>query len=222
MSKPTSPAFDLYEAGIASARGRLAQDPLVARLASGDLTPEQMLRTLIEYCSFGVHMTEPVESWIRRAGERCSALGYPELGSSLVKHARHEAGHHTMLVADTRYLVRVWNNSHVPELDADQVLLGTPPPSVEEYRELHESTIAGTTPYAQLAIEYEIERLSVSLGPRVIQQAVALLGEEVTSRLSFIQEHVALDVGHTAYNSRQMASFLGEHPTFVDAMVNAG
>ncbi|AEI64961.1 hypothetical protein [Corallococcus macrosporus] len=62
-------------------------------------------------------MTEPVDGWIRGAGERCIALGKTKLGQALITHARHEAGHHLMTLEDARTLARRWNTRHARGLD---------------------------------------------------------------------------------------------------------
>ena len=49
-----------------------------------------------------------------------------------------------------------------------------------------------------------------------------LLGEQATDGLSFLTEHVSLDVGHTAFNRRQMAAFLDQRPDAVAPLVAAG
>jgi hypothetical protein len=45
---------------------------------------------------------------------------------------------------------------HQGLISADELLASAHPPGVVRYRQLHETTIAGETPYGQLAIEYEI------------------------------------------------------------------
>ncbi|NOK38862.1 hypothetical protein HMI49_37315, partial [Corallococcus exercitus] len=42
--------------------------------------PDLMARFLIEWSARGAYMTEPVDGWIRGAGERCIALGQEKVG----------------------------------------------------------------------------------------------------------------------------------------------
>jgi len=167
-------------------------------------------------------MTEPVEGWIRRAGERCEGMGLTDLGRSLRQHAAHEGGHHMMMIEDTRKLVARWNARRRPLLDAE-ALLGQPlSPGVVGYRKLHEDVIGGPAPFGQLAIEFEIENLSVVHGAPFLQRCAGRLGADVLGGLSFLEEHVALDVGHTKFNAREMDRLLQAHPDFLDPLAAAG
>ncbi|HEX8107290.1 MAG TPA: hypothetical protein VF516_06145 [Kofleriaceae bacterium] len=177
---------------------------------------------LIHFCSRGVGMTEPVEDWIRRAGENTCKIGYEELGSGLIRHAEHEAGHHELMIADTRSLVTRWNASHDTKLDPEAFLSQPLSRNVVRYRELHEEYIRGESPYCQIAIEYEIERISVTYGALFFARIIQLVGSDVLGCLSFIHEHVALDVGHTNYNMRLMERFLEKVPAALEPLVAAG
>jgi hypothetical protein len=217
-----SAEVDEYQSRLEPARRRFAACDAVTTVLSPALDPETLELFLINYCSLGIGMTEPVEGWIRRAGERCAAIGLPDLGRSLVLHSAHEAGHHLMMIEDTRKLVARWNSRHVRPLDVEQLLRRPPSPGVERYRALHENVIAGDAPFAQLAIELEIENLSVVHGPRLLGRCAERLGPEIMAGLSFLEEHVAVDVGHTKFNMRELDRLLGRHPTFLDALVSAG
>jgi hypothetical protein len=166
-------------------------------------------------------MTRPVEGWIRRAGQRCIELGFDELGESLLGHAQHEAGHDALFRDDAISLAWRWNG-HGPKIDVDLLLAQPPTAGVRRYARLHEECIGGPTPYCQLAIEYEIERLSVVLGPDFIAATIAACGPEIRRCLSFVEEHVLLDQGHTRLNERQLRRFVENHPGALPALVEAG
>jgi hypothetical protein len=125
--------------------------------STGD--PRSLELFLLYFCAIGAQMTEPVEGWIHRAGDRCAALGFSELAEGLRKHARAESGHHLMMVADLWSLTNHWNTRHTPRVRAEDLVRQEPSPGALRYRQVHEDNIAGDTPYAQIAIEYEIERL---------------------------------------------------------------
>lgn len=211
-----------YERAVAPARAAFAALPALREVFDPAVSPRLLEAFLVHFCAFGVGMTEPVDGWIRRAGERCIALGHDALGEALQQHAAHEAGHHELMIADTRALVLRWNANGRSELDAEALLAQAPPPGVVAYRELHERTIRGETPYGQLAIELEIERLSVSHGAPLLQHCGARCGPELLACLSFVHDHVQLDVGHTALNERMLADHLAAHPRHLDAMVACG
>jgi hypothetical protein len=48
------------------------------------------------------------------------------------------------------------------------------------------------------------------------------VGPDVLKCLSFITEHVAVDVGHTNYNARALEKFLSRAPRALDSLVTAG
>jgi hypothetical protein len=127
-----------------------------------------------------------------------------------------------MMIADTRALIDIWRGA---PLDAEEVLARPWPPGVQAYRQMHEDLIESTAPYGQIAVEYEIEYLSVTHGASLITNRLNILGdraEAIASRLSFLREHVALDVAHTQFNRRQMEQFVDSHPDTVPTLVEAG
>jgi hypothetical protein len=214
-------ALQRYESSILPTRSNIAADPTATYVLTFD---DPVLRELflIYFCALGVGMTEPVENWIKRAGQRCEELGLLELGQFLKAHAKHEAGHHLMMIEDTRALVANWNARRIPHLDAEKIL-GLPlTPGVVMYQKLHEEAIAGDAPYGQIAIEYEIERISVEFGPRLIQKCVGVLGPAILRSLSFIREHMEIDVAHTRFNEEQLGKLLSARPEFLIPLVQAG
>lgn len=222
MTTATSSESNGYEGLMATVRERIALHPGVRSLLSNEVTPEALHRFLIEYCSLGVQMTAPVESWIRRAGIRCREVGLSAVGDRLVKHAAHEAGHERLFVDDTKSLVAEYANRFGKELDCDALLQRPCTSAMHRYIDLHERTIQGPTPFAQVAIELEIESLSVTLGPKLIAQFQTVLGPEILKCLSFLTEHVALDVGHTALNRKMLSVLLEERPDSVGSLVETG
>jgi hypothetical protein len=122
---------------------------------SPSIDPALLELFLAHFCAMGVHMTEPVEGWIRRSGERCEEMGPEELGRALKGHANGEAGHQLLMVADAKSLTTRWNTHGTLHLDPDALLQQPPSLGVWRYREIHEHNIAGNTPFAQIAIEYE-------------------------------------------------------------------
>jgi hypothetical protein len=208
-----------YETGIAAAREQF-QERLLPMFDEKD--PRILGLFLIHFCAQGVGMTEPVPDWIRRAGENTRKRGFVELGKALEDHAAHEAGHHELMLDDTKSLVEWWNASYAPPLRAEEILALPWSKGVQAYRQLHEDYISGETPYCQIAIEYEIEKISVDYGPKVFGHVIQVVGPDVLACLSFITEHVALDVGHTHYNARALEQFLSRAPQALDPLVEAG
>jgi hypothetical protein len=73
-----------------------------------------------------------------------------------------------------------------------------------------------------VALEYEIEMLPVRYGPGMVAAWVGRLGRDVLEGLSFITEHIELDVGHTKFNARQLERVLARDPATLPALVTAG
>ena len=146
-----------YEAGIGPPRLRMKATAESTVLAS-DVDPLTLDLFLIYYSILGVGMTELVEEWVRRAGERCGQVGLPELGRLLRMHAGAEANHHLMFIQDTRALAERWKLRGLPPLNWEDLRAQPLSPGVRRYRKLHEKVIAGSSPFCELAIEYEIER----------------------------------------------------------------
>ena len=202
----------LYEPHTLLARSRLDSDPSLRRLLDPALKPQVLERFLIEWMARASYMTEPVDGWIRRTGQRCVEQGLVSLGQSLITHARSETGHHLMTLEDAQALVGHWNARHSPLLRLEELTAQTPTESMKEYRQLHEETIEGPYPVGQIAIEREIGFLAVQFGPRLMQQVQRVLGWEVSVMLSFLNEHIAVDVGHTLLNEKMLAEAITRAP----------
>ena len=92
--------LDAYEAAVASARRSIKDEPAVLEVMAPDAPADLFRLHMIRFSAHGVRMTEPVTSWITRAGERCTELGREELGRALRAHARSEAGHEKLMEKD--------------------------------------------------------------------------------------------------------------------------
>ena len=98
-----TPSLERYNELLAPARERFETSPGLNAIRSTN-DPRMLEAFLLYFCAIGAQMTEPVERWIRRAAGRCAALGLSELAEALTGHARAEAGHHLMMIADLRAL----------------------------------------------------------------------------------------------------------------------
>ncbi|MBS0359289.1 MAG: hypothetical protein JSS53_08480 [Proteobacteria bacterium] len=213
-------SLEKYESALESERNDFNDKILVPFLSLTD--EKQLLHFWICYCSDGVGMTQPVEMWIKKAGERCIDLGYTVLGNQLIKHAIHEANHDKMMVEDTKNLVDIWNKKYESKVTAEDFLSAPLKSSVISYQALHENTIKSDAPYGQIAIEYEIERLSATIGLQVLQHSGKVLGEEILSSLSFLTDHSRIDVAHTEYNKKALSQFLISSPETLDNLIISG
>lgn len=230
------PVAELYDPLVEHGREAFHGSRVVRSIAYGMLRRLELEALLISFCALGVHVTTPVAHWIERSGRACLDRGHHSLGLALMRHAEHEIGHGAMLEADARTLIDHWNRAvqggtrlghdrHEPvrtTIDADTLLASSPTEGIRRYVELHESIIDGDSPFAQLAIEYEIEMLSTTLGVALIDRIERLCGPRLLERLTFITHHVELDEGHTAFNRRHLAQFLARQPDAAAVMADAG
>jgi hypothetical protein len=211
-----------YEVNLGPVREEFDCHATVRALFRQPLEAVAMEKFLISFAILGVGMTEPVEGWIRRAALKCGELGLVKLAKALDAHAHQEADHHLLMLSDAGLLVNRWNQTRKSELSVAALRDGALTPGVTAYQRLHEDMIAGPAPYGQLAIEYEIEMLSVTYGPRLIERCTGLLGNGILEGLSFLRDHVELDVGHTNFNRLQLSRLLVEHPDFLPGLIDAG
>jgi hypothetical protein len=206
----------LYGPNVQAFRLALSQNQVWRFLENPD--PLVLELFLIEYCALGVAMTQSVEGWIRRAGERCEELGFADVGAFLLSHANHEKDHDLLFVHDTRWLINRWNEKHDRQLDAERLLTQPLTPGVVSYRALHEATVSGEAPYCQLAIEFEIERLSLTYGVAAISKIVSVLGPQAIQGLQFLAERVKQDIGHTSLNETQLNQLLRQMPSALSVL----
>jgi hypothetical protein len=182
------------------------------------MTDPRLLESfLLYFCAIGSQMTEPVEDWLRRAADQCEAFGFEKLAEALRKHARAESGHHLMMLADLRALTSHWNAHCTPAVADEDLLRQTPGPGALRYRQVHEDNIAGDTPYAQIAIEYEIELLPLIYGEPLIARCLEVFGAEIMPKLSFVTAHVELDIGHTRFNALELTKLIDLAPESLPA-----
>jgi hypothetical protein len=108
------------------------------------------------------------------------------------------------------------------QLETSDFLSRPHPNSVMIYSELHENVIAGDAPFAQIAIEYEIECLAVQYGYRLIEFSEKILGKNFHKALSFIQTHVTLDAEHSETSRIKLESFLEKNPKSLEKLSTVG
>ncbi len=211
-----------YERQMQAGRDAFSSSETLRYLFSNKIKKKTLHLFIIYFAGIGVRITQPVEGWIRRAGQRCSDMGLVELGSALRQHAKDEADHHYMHLQDVEILTKRWNSAYAEAINHKEIISSPLPPGAQSYYDLHEDVIKGSTPFQQLAIELEIESLSVRSGSHFIKHCIDLLGADTLQGMSFLNHHVALDVAHTRFNERHMVKLLSEHPEYLPDLVQGG
>jgi hypothetical protein len=88
--------------------------------------------------------------------------------------------------------------------------------------QLHEDTILSDMPERQVAIELEIEQLSLSVGAPFVANCRQVLGDDILKGMSFVTDHVELDEGHTVLNRRMLEKLLSLRPERAEALARTG
>ena len=221
ISSPQS-AICEYEKLLWSARERFASSAGIRGMINPDTEAQTLAAFLLHFSALSIPITEPVEGWIRRAGDCCAALGLSEIARSLYNHSKAEAGYHQYHINDFTALIAFWNARWSPPANPTVILAHGLTPGGERYCRVHEDNIAGSTPYCQFAIEYEIELLPVQYGAEFVANCVRLLGQEIMACMSFVTSHVEFDVGHTKFNSHFLGNLILEDPSRLAPLAAAG
>jgi hypothetical protein len=209
----TESALADYDELIRPARARFAASRGVQAMTSPQTDARTMAAFLLHFSALSVPITEPVEGWIRRAGERCRDRGL---------HAGAEAGHHLYHRRDCAALVSLWNQRWEPTITGADVAAATVTRGGERYCALHEANIGGDEPFCQFAIEYEIELLPVELGPAFVRNCVRVLGPDILTCMTFVTSHIEFDVGHTKFNAHFLGSLIEADPRRLPSLAAAG
>ncbi|MFZ5895005.1 MAG: hypothetical protein ACOY0T_28355 [Myxococcota bacterium] len=209
-----------YQRACAGLRQAFDTKPAVRELFYDNIDSTLLELFMIHWCALSAGLTEPIPRFLKRASENCAKLGVREVAEFFLEHAHEEDGHEDWARRDTIKLVKRWNRARPDQpLDADVLLQNKISPAVERYHALHERVINGESPWGELAIDVEIELLSVVYGPLLIQRCIQGMGREVLAELSFLREHVTADVNHTNVNFEVVQRVLDQQPHFAEDLV---
>ncbi|TDD91152.1 iron-containing redox enzyme family protein [Actinomadura rubrisoli] len=213
--------LERYEEQIEAARTAFAEHWAVSTLTDPDVPPHLFAQWLYRYSLHGPQVTRDVERWLATAGRRCEELGLTRIGRGFVGHARGEHGHDQMMIADARALTGRIAGLSGAVLDTETIL-GTPLDDAGTYNAQFEDIIAGEHPYYMASASYEMERLSTTMAIDLVANARKILGDDPHAGYYFLAEHVELDVGHTAFNRRQLGEVLALYPDQLATLVEHG
>jgi hypothetical protein len=206
-----SPLHPVYDNLVAPARARLDSDRRLNALMDPAIDRAHFHCCLMRWNAWRAQLTHPSHGWVRRAAERCIARGYPEVGRVLMLRGKRIADRHQALLDDLHGLVQGWNASGRPAVEAARFLEAPAPASLRRHLDLQESIIAGLEPFAQIAIEYEIDRASDILAPRLLKQGLRVLGHQAARGLAALRARIS-DQGQTTFSERHLTRLLAQHP----------
>lgn len=212
-----------YQVRMAVAREKFANRDDVQALFNAPMEPRLVNLFMIYWSAMSAALTTPIPEYLATAGMRCEALGLHDLAEFFKEHTEEEDGHHEWAAADVRKLVDLWNlNNPGMPFNADDLLVSNLTPSVRRYHQLHKDVVAGDAPWAELAIDVEIELITTQYGPPLMKVCSAALCERGQQSISFLAEHVRFDFGHTDINFRVVAELIKAKPEFTDHLVAIG
>ncbi|MFK0733946.1 MAG: hypothetical protein ACFKPT_30775 [Gloeotrichia echinulata GP01] len=209
-----------YQKKAELARQEFASREVVKELFTKEIEPKLLQLFMIHWSALSAGLTEPIPAYLQRAGERCQNMGLESMANFFYGHEEEEDGHENWAMDDVKELVVIWNQEQPNcQLDAQELLAKKISPAVKLYHQLHERVIEGDSPWAELAIDVEIELLSTTYGPILVKKWVDCMGQASLSNVSFLHKHVLADVGHTDTNFDVVDKFISEHPEYVDTLV---
>jgi hypothetical protein len=211
-----------YEERLTSARKDFTEGKELKELLSLGTDAKFLELFLIQFCAAQVAMVKPISQYLRRAAEKCQALGFKKLAESFFQHSKEEGGHEKWAHEDTQRLVKFWNDRRKPAVTAESFLNHGDNPVVRQYHQLHEEVVSGSKPYGILAIANEIERITVQFEPRMLLNSAIKVDPKVVLNLSFVKNHVKADEHHDKENIEMIREFLSEHPSAEDDLVGVG
>jgi len=213
---------ELYEPYVLPARARLSTDGVMRRLGDASLEPHVLERFFLQYHALGVYMTEPLDGWVRREGQRCLLQGLDSLGKGLLAHARQEAQQHVMMTDDLRLLVRRWNLRRPSPLHSERLLAQFPTDAMRDWRLLVEDTLTGEQPGAQIALAYEVGHFIQSVGPVLLAHVARGLGREAIDGLTYLKENAQPATGRAITQARMMEELLRTMPENAQVLAELG
>ncbi len=209
-----------YQKRCQLARQEFAQRPVVKEIFTEEVEPKLLELFMIHWSALSAGLTEPIPVYLERAGERCKNMGFQEMAEFFYEHEEEEDGHDNWAMEDVEKLVPIWNRKNPNlSLDARKLLANKFSPAVKRYHKLHEEVIEGNSPWAELAIDVEIELFSATYGPILVKKWVDCMGEDSLSNISFLHKHVLADVGHSEANFEVVDKFISKNPQSINTLV---
>lgn len=209
-----------YQRRCEPARKEFASRKVVKEVFTEGVEPKLLKLFMIHWSTLSAGLTEPIPAYLKRAGERCEKKGLKEMAEFFYEHEEEEDGHDNWATEDAKKLVDIWNREEPNfQLDAKKLLDNRMSPAVKHYHKLHERVIEGDSPWDELAIDVEIELISTTYGPLLLKRCVEIMGQDSLLNISFLDEHVRADVGHTETNFEVVHKLLAKHPEYADTLV---
>ena len=176
---------------------------------------------LLHHCVLGRLMTEQIGDWLNAAVNKSDALGYGELSRSLAEYRDIGFKRHELLGKDLPLLLQWINRRHQIELVSSYFHKKSVSEGVKKFLKLHEQVLKGKQPYRELAIQYEMERITMVHGYTLIQWCKLRFGKSVLRNLSAFRYQIKNNQQRTIILEQIQKQFIKKHPEVVDDMIEA-
>ena len=213
-----SQSFQQYQNLLVEPRVEFAN--LVNRLVS-KLKVNTLEFFLLHHCVLGRVMTEQLGGWLNEAVNKCDAFGYGELSRSLAEYREIGFKRHTLLGKDLPLLLQWINQRHHINITSPYFHKKITSEGVKKYLKLHEQVLKSKTPYRELAIQCEMERIIMVHGYTLIQLCKLRLGKVVLRNLSAFRYQMKFNQQRTIILEQIQKQFIKKHPELLDDMVEA-
>lgn len=190
---------------------RVIFSKVVNRLIS-QCQQRELASFLLHHCVFSHLMSQPLNSWVCDASTRCQQLGFIDLSCDLKEYADIGFRRDKLLRADLDQLVLWFNKHYFWELNAESFLRENSCEGLMQYFSCHEQALSGDTPYTELAIQFELERLEMIHGYSLLQLCTAYFGKSILRHLSAFRHKMRLNHKRTTLLAQMMERFLAAHP----------
>lgn len=207
--------MDVYENAMVEARVAFANR--INRLLKV-ANAENLGFFLIYYAALGAALHEPMEKVMKKASKRCKKMNLMDLADAFNVQAEAESIQCHEMRDDTKTWVDWWNQKCDLNLSAKDYLRHPRMPSMQALQDLHEDVIDHQTPFAELAMAYEIQRTDVIHSFTLIKLAIFKLGLAALRRLGFVRRATKLNTARPL-NKNRLTSFLKQHPEAMVPMV---
>lgn len=210
-----------YEHQLVDARVKFAN--LISKLTA-KAQPQNLALFLINQCVLGETMMASNQSCTQQAGQQCQQLGYPNIGETLINQAKHQAKHLQLIKKDSHAFINWLNQKYKLNINADKYLkkLANITPSVKKYCALNEVNAHSGTPHCQVAINYEVERLSTVHGFTLVNLCILKLGPSTLKHLSLIRHLTKHNPKQSQSSKHQMQQLLDKCPQLLAKLVATG
>ncbi|MEU1132340.1 hypothetical protein ABZ383_21165 [Streptomyces sp. NPDC005900] len=208
--------FDRYEEALRPVRAEQAADPDLELLTSQDCPEQLFFLWNLRWTAHGVRMAEPVPKLLRDVGKRWGEVGQPTLAKKYEAHGSEEIGHDDLMASDARVLAERWNESARVPIDVEALIDSPALPSVQRF---HGWLRTGDLLFYEAAILYEIERLSISFLPLLIDRCRETLPR---GGYGFLEEHLEVDQGHVEGAAAGVRAVLNLDASDLPALIAAG